>query len=110
MVILHSLRREAFWHTEISFMFRWNFHSRTRHPLARLLGFVIGAAALLVLLTFGLFAAVALIIGGAIVVQVKSFRAPQGVAPAPARPRADGVIEGEFTVVHPAQERHQPVR
>jgi hypothetical protein len=91
-------------------MFRWNFHSRARHPLARLLGLVVGAAALLVLLTFGLFAAVALIVGGAVVVLVKSLRAPQGVAPAPPRPRADGVIEGEFTVVQPTPERHQPVR
>jgi len=93
-------------------MFRWNFHSRARHPLARLLGVVLGAAALLVLLTFGLFAAVALIVGGAIVVLVKALRTPQGVAAArpPPPPRANGVIEGEFTVVNPAQERHQPVR
>jgi hypothetical protein len=109
MSILHSLRCEAFWHTEIRFMFRWNFHSRARNPLARLLAAVIGAAALLVLLTFGLFAAAALIVGGAVVVLVKALRAPQGATPArPAAP--DGVIEGEFTVVHQAPERHQPVR
>jgi hypothetical protein len=107
MVILHSLRREAFWHTEKSLMFRWNFHSRARHPLARLLATVLGAVALVVVLTFGLVAAAALIVGGAVVVLIKALRAPQ-VRPA-ARPTPDGVIEGEFRVVHETSARRQPV-
>src|SRR6185312_15448842 len=62
------LRRGAFWHTEIRPMFGFRFHSRARHPLVRLLTLVAGAAVLLVVLAFGFFAAVALAIGGAVVV------------------------------------------
>jgi fatty acid desaturase len=109
MDILHSLRRGAFWHTEKALMFRWNFHSRARHPLARLLAAVVGAVALLVLLAFGVFAAAALIVGGAVVLLVKALRAPQAT-PTAERPAPDGVIEGEFRVVHDASVRRQPVR
>src|SRR5215475_5594983 len=62
------LRRGAFWHTENPFMFGFRLHSRARHPLVRLLALVIGVAVLLVVVAFGFFAALALAIGGAVVV------------------------------------------
>lgn len=94
-------------------MFRWNFHPRTRNPLIRLLATVIGAAALLVLVAFGLFAAAALVVGGSVVLLVNALRASHAAGPtrpAAARPASasGGVIEGEFKVVHDA--RRQPVR
>ncbi len=91
-------------------MFRWNFYSRARHPLIRLLAAVLGAAALLVLLAFGLFAAVALVVGGAVVVLIKALRTPEPPASARPAPTPDRVIEGEFTVTREAQARQQPVR
>ena len=57
-------------------MFGFRIHSRARHPLARLLALVVGAAVLLVVLAFGFFAAVALAIGGAAVVLFNALRAP----------------------------------
>ncbi|HET7923627.1 MAG TPA: hypothetical protein VFL30_01950 [Rhodanobacteraceae bacterium] len=76
------------------------WHSRARHPLVRLLALVVGAAVLLVVLAFGFFAAVALAIGGAIVVLVNALRTAQHPAhAAPAAPPPSGVIEGEFKVV-----------
>jgi len=82
-------------------MIRWRFHPRTRNPLVRLLAFVIGAAALVVVVAFGLFAAAALVVGGAIVLLVKALTRPSPNAAAPsARPAAvGGVIEGEFKVI-----------
>src|SRR5215467_7860179 len=62
------LRRGAFWHTENPLMFGLRFHSRARHPLVRLFALVVGVAVLLVVLAFGFFAALALAIGGAVVV------------------------------------------
>lgn len=92
-------------------MFRWSF--RSRHPLARLLAGVVGVTALLGLITFGLFAAAALVVGGAIVVLVKALRASAGAAPhgaASTRPAAtsERVIEGEFRVTREPHPRHQP--
>ena len=92
-------------------MFRWSF--RSRRPLARLLATVAGLIALLVLLTFGLFAAAALVVGGAVVVLAKALRASAGSAPrgaASTRPAAtsERVIEGEFRVTRESQARHQP--
>ena len=87
-------------------MFRWSFGSRSRHPLARLLTAVIAAVALLVLLVFGLFAAAALVVGGAIFVLVKGLRASYGPAPTAAGSTADHVIEGEFRVTREPP-RHQ---
>jgi hypothetical protein len=86
-------------------MFGFRLHSyarRARHPLARLLALVVGAAVLLVVLAFGFFAAVALAIGGAIVVLFNALRTPQPQRPAhgsPATQAPAGVIEGEFKVV-----------
>jgi hypothetical protein len=87
-------------------MFGFRLHSnarlwRARHPLVRLLALVVGAAVLLVVLAFGFFAAVALAIGGAVVVLLNALRTPQQ-RPAHAAPAAQapaGVIEGEFKVV-----------
>ena len=88
-------------------MFRWHFH-RARHPLVRLIAAVIGAVALVVLLAFGLVAAVALVVGGAIVVLVRALMAPPQQQSAPARPAAaGGVIEGEFKVVGEPPGRRQ---
>ena len=83
-------------------MFGFRIHSRARHPLVRLLALVVGVAVLLVVLAFGFFAALALAIGGAIVVLFNALRwAPQRAAPsaAPPPPTPPGVIEGEFKVV-----------
>jgi len=91
-------------------MFRWNFRPRSRHPLARLLSVVLGAIALVAVLAFGMFAAVALLIGGAFVLLMNALRtpprAPGAVPPAP----PPGVIEGEFTVVRDARPQRRPVR
>jgi hypothetical protein len=78
-------------------MFGWSFRSRARHPLARLLAVALGAAALLVVLAFGFFAAIALAVGGAVVALIHGLRAPPRTAPAAEAP--SGVIEGEFKVV-----------
>ena len=66
-------------------MIRWSFRPRARHPLARLIAGVLGAAALLVLIAFGLFAAAALVVGGAVVLLVKALMRP---SPAVVSPRA----------------------
>jgi hypothetical protein len=89
-------------------MIRWRFHPRTQNPLVRLLALVIGAAALVVVVAFGLFAAAALVVGGAIVLLVKALTRPSpNVAARPtARPAtAGGVIEGEFKVVDDTRSR-----
>ena len=89
-------------------MFGFRFHSRARHPLVRLLSLVVGAAVLLAVLAFGFFAAVALAIGGAIVVLFNALRTPQQ-RPAHDAPTAQapaGVIEGEFKVVRDTPVRH----
>jgi hypothetical protein len=83
-------------------MFRWYFHPRARHPLVRLLTAAIGAAALVVLLAFGLVAVAALAAGGALVLLFNALRSPRNPSSTPhasqAPPPAD-VIEGEFKVV-----------
>ena len=94
-------------------MFRWSFNPRTRHPLVRLLAVVIGALALVAVLAFGLFAAVALIIGGSIVLLINSLRAPRtstGARAAASPSPPPGVIEGEFKVVHDSRSERQPAR
>lgn len=92
-------------------MFRWSFHPRAHHPLSRLLATVIGALALLVLLVFGLFAAGALIVGGAVFLLIKALRAPpQATHRANPTPASEHVIEGEFTVTRDAHARHQAAR
>jgi fatty acid desaturase len=110
MHIARRVFRGAFWHMETLSMFRWTFNPRTRHPLSRLFAAVIGAGALLVLLVFGLFAAAALIVGGAVFLLIKSLRAPQGVPRTNAAAAPENVIEGEFTVTREADARHQAAR
>ena len=89
-------------------MFRWTFHPRTRHPLVRFGLLVLGAIALVALLAFGLIAAAALIVGGAIFMLVNALRS--SAAPNSARPPPQpGVIEGEFRVVHDTRTDRQPV-
>ena len=79
-----------------------------RHPLIRLLALALGAAALVIVLAFGLVVAAALVIGGAVILLVRTLRAPAATAtPTRATPAADRVIEGEFTVTH-ATEPRQP--
>jgi hypothetical protein len=93
-------------------MFRWTFNPHTRHPLTRLLAVVVGAVALVAVLAFGLFAAVALIVGGSIVLLVNAMRQPRSAAASPASrpPPTPGVIEGEFKVVHDSRAERQPAR
>jgi len=89
-------------------MFGFRFHSRASHPLVRLLALVAGGAVVLVVLAFGFFAAVALAIGGAVVVLLNALRTPQRAAPAApaAAPTPAGVIEGEFKVVRETSAPH----
>ena len=91
-------------------MFGFRFHSRARHPLVRLLSLVVGGAVLLAVLAFGFFAAVALAIGGAVVVLFNALRTPQQRpahdAPTAQAPAPAGVIEGEFKVVRDTPVRH----
>jgi len=101
-------RFPGFWHTEIPIMIRWSLRPRARHPLARLIAGVLGAAALLVLIAFGLFAAAALVVGGAVVLLVKALMRPSPAVVSPRPAAAGGVIEGEFKVVSDA--RSQSVR
>lgn len=86
-------------------MFHASFRTfRPRHPLARLLSGVLGLVAVALLVTLGLFAFVALVIGGVLFVLVNAFRSTRAPRPqsgaAPSRtPPPAGVIEGDFTVV-----------
>lgn len=91
-------------------MIRWSFRPRARHPLARLVTAVLGTAALLVLIAFGLFAAAALVIGGAVVLVLKALLRPTPGAAPPRPATPTGVIEGEFKVVSDTRERSQPAR
>jgi hypothetical protein len=93
-------------------MFRWSFNPHTRNPLARLLAVLVGAVALVAVLAFGLFAAVALIVGGSIVLLVNAMRQPRPATASPASPPPPppGVIEGEFKVVHDSRAERQPAR
>lgn len=91
-------------------MFHASFRSvRPRHPLARLLSGVLGIAALLMLVTLGMFAFAALVIGGALFLLLNAFRSarpPRAQAGAPTA--TPGVIEGEFTVVRDAASARAP--
>lgn len=89
-------------------MIRWSFHPRARHPLARLLAGVLGAAALLVLIAFGVFAAAALVVGGAVVLLLKALLRPSAGVVSSRPATAGGVIEGEFKVVSDPRTRAQP--
>ncbi len=74
---------------------------RSRHPLARVLSLLIGAAVLGVLLVFGLVVAGVLLVGGVVLLAVRQWklsRSPIKSATAEStRPAA--VLEGEYTVL-----------
>ncbi len=82
---------------------------RSRHPLARLALGLLGIVVVGAFLALSVFALAALLVGGAAFVLVGKLRRlfdPQrGARPRPAQasarpaPVADGVIEGEYTVV-----------
>ena len=94
------------------------FHSlfratRPRHPLARLAMSALGVIAVLLFLALGMFAMVALAIGGALLLLVNALRLPlrphpqTSAAATPAPPPPD-VIEGEFKVVSGAPVQRDP--
>ena len=83
---------------------RFSLHSmrRPRHPLARLLSLLLGAAVLGVLLVFGLVVAGVLLVGGVVLLAVRQWKQ----VGTPAKPAAGSdpshqpdVLEGEFVVV-----------
>ncbi|HWU76544.1 MAG TPA: hypothetical protein VN043_08565 [Rhodanobacter sp.] len=82
---------------------RFSLHSlrRPRHPLARLLSLLLGAAVLGVLLVFGLVVAGVLLVGGVVLLAVRQWKlagvATKPAATAPSQPK---VLEGEFKVIH----------
>jgi hypothetical protein len=92
-------------------MFQARFRAfKPRHPLARLLAAIVGVLAVAALITLGLFALVALAIGGALFMLVNALRAParpHAAASAAGRTAAPGVIEGEFSVVQDSAARPQ---
>lgn len=88
---------------------------RPRHPLARLATAVLGVIAVLILVTVGLFAVAALVIGGGAFLLINALRGtPRPAASAEAPPQGprrspSGVIEGEYTVVQAGPAR-EPMR
>lgn len=74
-----------------------------RSPLMRLVGALVGALMLLALIALGMFAFLALVIGGAVFMLVRSLRKPRVPATPEtgARPKPVNmdVIDGEFTVI-----------
>jgi len=81
-------------------MFYWRWFNRRHHPLARLVGGVLGLALLLGVLTLGFFALVAFAFVGVIVALtralVRAYAQAHTHAPATAHPR---VLEGEYVVL-----------
>jgi uncharacterized protein (DUF58 family) len=74
---------------------------RSRHPLARVLSLLIGAAALGVLLVFGLMVSGVLLVGGVVLLVVRQWKLSRSpmkpAAGESARPAA--VLEGEYKVL-----------
>ena len=77
---------------------------RTRNPLLRALGAIVGVVIVAAVLVSGFFIALALVAIGAVIWAIRQFtrstaapRPPQQASSAP--PPPPGVIEGEFTVV-----------
>jgi hypothetical protein len=79
-------------------MFYWRWFNRRHHPLARLIGGVLGLVLLLGVLTLGLFALVAFAFVGVIVALTRALARAyaQAHTPAAAHPR---VLEGEYVVL-----------
>lgn len=79
-------------------MFYWRWFNRRHHPLARLIGGMLGLVLLLGVLTLGFFALVAFAFVGVIVALTRALARAyaQGHAPAPVHTR---VLEGEYVVL-----------
>ncbi|MDE1958195.1 MAG: hypothetical protein KGI40_03810 [Xanthomonadaceae bacterium] len=83
---------------------------RSPHPLLRMLGALLGAAALIALLAFGAFALLLALLVVSVVFVARQVMRPRvaarhdepGAPPAPAPP--PGVIEGEFVIVRETRE------
>ncbi|MGA8278151.1 MAG: hypothetical protein WB784_08160 [Rhodanobacteraceae bacterium] len=86
-------------------MHHWTYLARPRHPFARLLAGVLGGLVLVVVIAFGMFAAAALLIIGAVVLLLNALRAPHSDRTPGTTPTPPGVIEGEFTVVSDKREK-----
>ena len=86
-------------------MLYWRWFNRPRHPLLRLLLTVLGAVALVGVLTLGFFALVAFAFIGTIVALTRALARSHVAATSAPQPHpvADHphVIEGEFVVVDP---------
>ena len=84
-------------------MIQWHFAPRVRHPLLRLVAGLLGALVLAGLVALGLFAVAALAAVGAVLVLLRRLRG-RPIAAASARPPSggppEGIIEGEYTIVH----------
>lgn len=74
---------------------------RSRHPLARALSLLIGAAVLGVLLVFGLVVAGVLLVGGVVFLAVRQWKLSRSPIQPPTHEstRPTAVLEGEYTVV-----------
>jgi hypothetical protein len=87
-------------------MFVFQTGSRPRNPLLRLIGSILGLLVVLGVLALGFFAFLALLVGGALWMLVRSLRGTARPRPAKPAPSSEtGIIDGEFTVV-----RDAPVR
>jgi hypothetical protein len=87
-------------------MFVFQTGLRTRNPLLRLVGSLLGLLAVLGVLALGLFAFAAFVVVGAVWLLIGSLRAKARRPASAAAPSADnGVIDGEFTVVRESDRR-----
>ncbi|HOX70921.1 MAG: hypothetical protein WAS23_14745 [Dokdonella sp.] len=87
-------------------MFVFRTGLRQRNPLLRLIGGVLGLLAVLGVLALGMFAFVALFVGGTLWFLVHVLLGKRQPARRPRASAADnGVIDGEFVVVHADEAR-----
>ncbi|NCT67716.1 MAG: hypothetical protein GXC76_08735 [Rhodanobacteraceae bacterium] len=84
------------------------FLFRPRHPLARLAIALLGVIAVAGLLTLGVFALAAFVLGGALFALVNALRQALRPRAATSPPPPAGIIEGEFTVVEIRDRSHPP--
>jgi hypothetical protein len=77
-----------------------------RHPLARLALALLGLAVFAALLVFGLIALAVMIGVGAVLMLVRAWRNRHASGPPSADPPGeDGVIEGEYVIIHEHRDR-----
>ena len=87
-------------------MFVFQTGLRTRNPLLRLVGSLLGLLAVLGVLALGMFAFAAFVIVGSLWLLIGSLRGKTRRPASAAAPAADnGVIDGEFTVVSESDRR-----